>query len=116
MVFSGRAPGSGCRLMTRKRLPRLEELEVVEAEGGERALALYKQKRPDLVILDLTMPEMDGFQVLQELIAFDPTANIVVLTADLQSESRRRCLAAGAKAIFNKPARTEDLLQVIPDA
>ena len=106
---------STARLMTRKRLPRRPDLEVVEVEGGERALEVYQERRPDLVILDLTMPGMDGFQVIERLIALDPSANIVVLTADLQAESKRRCLAAGAKAIFNKPARTEDLMAVIPD-
>jgi two-component system chemotaxis response regulator CheY len=104
------------RLMTMSRLPPRADLEVAQAEGGEEAIELYQEKRPDLVILDLTMPGMDGFELIGKLIALDPSANVVVLTADLQLESRRRCLAAGAKAVFNKPVQTEDLLRVLPHA
>jgi len=104
------------RLWTRARLPERDDLVVVEAEDGARALELYREARPDLVLLDLTMPVMDGFELLRRLIEMDAAAHVVVLTADHQAESKRRCLAAGAKAILNKPARADELLRVLPDA
>ena len=58
-----------------------EGYEICEAENGVRAVEMYKQLRPDMVLMDITMPEMDGLTALKEIRAYDPQAKVVMLTA-----------------------------------
>jgi putative two-component system response regulator len=80
------------------------------------AAALYDQFEPDLVLLDLHMPKLDGFAVMQLLegrIPSDTFLPILILTADIRPEIKRRALAAGAKDFVTKPFdRTEVLLRI----
>jgi two-component system, NtrC family, C4-dicarboxylate transport response regulator DctD len=73
---------------------------------------IYKEFKPDLILLDLNMPHMDGFQVMQKLKEIDPSssASILVLTALQESETRWRALQAGAQEFLTKPI---DLAEVI---
>ncbi len=101
-------------------------LERILAQAGYRnvkgvvdpteALRLYDQFEPDLVLLDLHMPTLDGFAVmklLEDRIPSDAFLPILVLTADVQPEVKQRALAAGAKDFVNKPFdRTEVLLRI----
>src|SRR5687767_9646750 len=96
-------------------LPKTMEFEVTEAEDGHQAIELYQEVRPDLVLLDLTMPVLDGYVVLERFLKMDPKARVVVITADTQIEAKRRCLAAGARAVLNKPVRPADLEAVIQE-
>ena len=89
------------------------EFEIVEAEDGESALARYQAVQPDLVLLDPTMPGMGGYETLKELLALDPTARVVVITADIQDEARRRVLAAGARGYITKPVSAAQLHEFI---
>lgn len=58
-----------------------EGFEVTEAENGLKAIESYKSKKPDMVLMDVTMPEMDGLTALKELRKIDPNAKVVMLTA-----------------------------------
>jgi CheY-like chemotaxis protein len=89
------------------------ELEVEEAEDGESALARYKQARPDLVLLDLTMPGIGGYQTLRDLIALDPAARVVIVSADIQDEARTRALEAGACGFLAKPISAAQLGEIL---
>ena len=79
-------------------------------------VALYDQFEPDLVLLDLHMPKLDGFAVmklLSERISDDTFLPLLILTADIRPEIKRRALAAGAKDFVTKPFdRTEVLLRI----
>lgn len=90
------------RKILRKVLPPGDFL-IREASGGRECLELYGQSVPDLVFLDLTMPEMDGFQTLAALKELDPNARVVVLTADIQPASQAKALALGALQVLAKP-------------
>ena len=80
------------------------------------AAALYDQFEPDLVLLDLHMPKLDGFAVMKQLegrIGSDTFLPILILTADIRPEIKRRALAAGAKDFVTKPFdRNEVLLRI----
>ena len=102
------------RMMIRKELSSLD-LDIREAEGGRKGLDLYKEKKADIVFLDLTMPEMDGFETLKNLLIIDPNAKVIILTADVQSRSTKRALELGAIKVMHKPAKLEDLESAIEE-
>jgi CheY-like chemotaxis protein len=86
-------------------------LEVAEAPDGITALAAARIMRPDLVILDLTMPGMDGFAVLNEL-RHDPNharTPVVAVTANAMSGERSKALEAGFSDFLTKPVRSAEL-------
>ncbi len=95
----------------------LEDVEVHAASSGEDALALARDVRPDLVLLDVMMPGIDGFEVCRRLRA--ETANaprVVMLTAKADEESRAIAAEAGADAYLVKPFSAIDLFRVVEGA
>ena len=74
-----------------------------EAENGERALELYQEQRPDLVTLDIVMPELDGVATLTRLMQLDVNARVVMVSAVNQKEKLAECIQAGAMDFIVKP-------------
>lgn len=74
-----------------------------EARDGAEAVALYKQERPDLVTLDIVMPKMDGVSALKLLLADDPAARVVMVSAVDQKEKLHECIRTGAIDFIVKP-------------
>lgn len=93
-----------------------EGYEISEAVNGRDGIEKIQQTNPDLILLDILMPEMDGFQVLKELHTLGNTIPVIMLTSDVQDTTRDECLALGALAFVNKPVKTEELLPVIHSA
>lgn len=90
------------------------DLKIVgEACDGEQALTLYAQLKPDVLILDLRMPVLDGFEVVKRLIATDPAARILVMTTYDTDEDIWRCLRAGAKGYLLKDASQPEIITAI---
>lgn len=87
--------------------------EVVEAVNGRDGLEKIVVEKPDLILLDILMPEKDGFEVLNELQSVQNATPVIMLTSDVQDSTRDECLELGAKAFVNKPVKGEDLLLVI---
>ncbi len=88
--------------------------EVVgEAENGEVALELYKKHKPDLVTMDITMPEMDGINSVKAIRSFDPGANIIMCSAMGQQAMVMEAIQAGAKDFIVKPFQQDRILQAI---
>ena len=85
-------------------LPAAWPLEIHQAAGGREALARIRQGGIDIVLLDLTMPDMDGYQVLAELRADSLDCKVIVVSADIQEQAVRRVLDLGALAFIRKPA------------
>ncbi len=77
--------------------------QVVEAATGAEAVAKYKESKTDAVLLDITMPDMDGVQALKELISIDPSVKVSMCTAMGQQSIVMECLKAGAKDFVVKP-------------
>jgi len=87
--------------------------ETIEAKNGREGLLRAHDDTPDLILLDLVMPEMDGFMVLAELQKEQNTVPVLVLSADIQEMSREQCLTLGAAGFLNKPVKTEDLILAV---
>jgi DNA-binding response OmpR family regulator len=85
------------------------------ALDGQSAVRSVNEQRPSMVILDLMLPDMDGFEVCRRLKATPRTAGVpvVMLTAMTQEESRRRGLEAGAAAYMTKPFDPDELIEMI---
>ena len=77
--------------------------EVVEAANGDEALERYKENKPDGVLLDITMPKMDGIVTLQEIMKIDPNARVAMVTAMGQRSMVMNALKAGARDFVVKP-------------
>jgi len=104
-------------LLVKKLVP---SATVIQAGNGEEAVALFRERRPDLVFMDLQMPGKDGFEAAAEIRAFesenDPEEErccIVALTADVLPETRGECLAAGMDDYLSKPARWGEIRAVL---
>lgn len=89
--------------------------ETIEAKNGRDGLQQVIDAVPDLILLDLVMPEMDGFAVLSELQKEKNKVPVLVLTADIQEITREQCLALGAEGFLNKPVKAEDLISAVQD-
>jgi two-component system NarL family response regulator len=90
------------------------DMEVVaEAANGQQAADLWQKHRPDVTLLDLRMPALDGVGVIDEIRRQQPTARIVVLTTFDSDNEIARAIKAGAKGYLLKDARREELLDCI---
>jgi CheY-like chemotaxis protein len=90
-------------------------VRVVDAPDGATGLAAARAERPNLIVLDLHMPEIDGWQVLRELRADGQLGDleVVVLTGTADEATELRAREAGASSYVVKPVRIEDLVSVI---
>lgn len=84
--------------------------EVAEAENGIEAIAKYAECRPDAVLLDITMPEMDGLAALKAIKLLDPTARVAMVTAMGQQAIVMEALKAGARDFVLKPFQADRVL------
>lgn len=101
--------------MRMKATKMLEEggYEVVEAATGSEAIANYQSQRPDCVLLDITMPEMDGLTALKEIRQIDPEARVAMVTAMGQQSIVMEALQAGAMDFVVKPFAAERVLDAV---
>lgn len=86
---------------------------VAEAANGAEAVELYRRHRPDLVTMDITMPEMDGITAIREIMKIDPQARIIVCSALGQKTMVIEALTAGAKDYLVKPFQPERVLEAL---
>jgi two-component system NarL family response regulator len=86
---------------------------VAEASNGREAVDLWKEHRPDVVLLDLRMPELDGVGAIKEIRELDPNAHIVVLTTFDGDEDIYRAIKSGAKGYLLKDTAREALMECI---
>lgn len=91
------------RKMIMRSLPPLWEVEITQAENGVEALEAYRAGKAEVMFLDLTMPVMDGFEVLEYLQKEELNTFVFVVSADVQPEARERALKLGAMAFLQKP-------------
>ncbi|MBC2579749.1 response regulator [Clostridium sp. DJ247] len=88
--------------------------EVIgEAANGVKAVELYQNQRPDIVTMDITMPEMDGIEATKKIKAIDSTAKIIMCSAMGQQNMVMEAIRAGAKDFIVKPFQGDRVLEAI---
>ena len=103
------------RRLMRKNLEAAQH-EVIEADGGMAAIEAYFLRHPDVVLLDLTMEDVGGLDVLRKIKEMDSNARVIVVSADIQSSTEEIVRAAGALAFLGKPVATQELLKHVDAA
>jgi two-component system invasion response regulator UvrY len=86
---------------------------VAEAENGEQAIKLYDEHKPDVVVMDITMPGIGGMEAIERIMARDNAARILVLSAHEDSVHPKRVLNAGALGYLTKRSAPEELITAI---
>lgn len=87
--------------------------EVFGAVNGEEALARYNEIKPDVILMDILMPKLDGVSATKEIIGLDSKAKIIVITAVGKPGLEKDCIDAGAKSFIMKPFKSQDLIKTI---
>ena len=102
------------RVQIKKAVRELDYAEVIgEASNGNEALALYKDLKPDLITMDLIMPEKGGIETIEEIMKIDKSAIILVVSAAGQEHMVMEATEKGAKDFIQKPVKKEELLRII---
>ena len=101
------------RMMIKENLKKAGFSDFVEAGNGEEAIAVFNEAKPDLVLLDITMPVKDGLAALQEIRANDPGAQIVMCSAIGQEKMVIEAIKMGALDFIVKPFKPERLVQTV---
>lgn len=86
---------------------------IGEAENGAKAVEKYNETKPDLVLMDITMPEMDGIQALKKIIAGDPKALVIMCSAMGQQAMVIESIQSGAKDFIVKPFQADRVLEAV---
>lgn len=94
-------------------LPEGWNVDVTEACNGKEALAAVTEGKADVLFLDLTMPELDGFGVLKELHEQHSKTIVIVISADIQPEAKRLVDSLGAFRFLQKPLQANELRETL---
>lgn len=87
--------------------------EVFEARNGKEAVEVYQTSRPDLVFMDIVMPDTDGLEALKNLKAFDDQVNVIMLSSLGTSDKLIQALKYGAADFIQKPYTVEQITQIV---
>ncbi len=103
---------------TRDQLEKLlffeKDIEVIaKASNGREAVALAKQLRPDVVLMDINMPDMDGIAATEAIMTQDPTIQVIIMSVQGETDYLRRAMLAGAREFLTKPISADDLYKSI---
>ena len=97
-------------------IPTDQGYELFDASNGQIGVEQYKQHQPDLTFMDLTMPVMNGFEALEEILKFDQKALVIILTADVQIKAVAKAHDLGAFTVVKKPPAKESIAAAIKEA
>ncbi len=86
---------------------------VGEAENGQVSIAKYMEYRPDVVTMDITMPDMSGIDALKQIRELDPAAKVIMVSAMGQESMVKEAIINGAKSFVVKPYKEEHIIQTI---
>lgn len=101
------------RMMLKESLTKNGYNNIVEASDGEIACNLYKAEKPDLVIMDITMPNKTGIEALRDIKVMDPDAKVVMCSAMGQESMVVEAIKLGALDFIIKPFKPERILQTV---
>lgn len=93
---------------------KLKNVQILgKAKNGLQALNLYKETKPDVVLMDVMMPDYNGFFGLEKIKEFDKNSKIIMVTADLTENTSRRLQDLGANEILYKPYEIDQVMKTI---
>lgn len=99
--------------VVRRSIERAVDLSTIEVVGvagnGEEAIEMFKSTKPDLITMDITMPEMDGVECVERIIEIDSTVHILVISALADKATAIEALTKGAQGFLSKPFNKEEL-------
>lgn len=103
---------------TRDQLEKLlffeKDIEVIaKASNGREAVTMSKQYRPDVVLMDINMPDMDGITATEAILAQDPSIQVIIMSVQGETDYLRRAMLAGAREFLTKPISADDLYKSI---
>ena len=101
------------RMMIKDILTKNGYVVVGEAENGAKAVEKYNETKPDLVLMDITMPEMDGIQALKKIKEGDPDATVIMCSAMGQQAMVIESIQSGAKDFIVKPFQADRVLEAV---
>ncbi len=101
------------RKQVARALPEGWDVDITFAKNGVEGLAAIRAGKGEMVFLDLTMPELDGYGVLETIKAEDLKSVVIVISADIQPEARERVLGYGALEFIRKPIDRDKLTTVL---
>lgn len=87
--------------------------DLVEAGDGVEAVEMYKEHKPDLVIMDITMPSQDGIETIKQMRAIDANATVLICSAMGHEDMVKEALKYGAKDFVVKPFKTERVVTAV---
>lgn len=93
-----------------------DDYEVLEAGNGEEALKILQNTRPDVILLDIIMPHMNGVEVLKEIKSIDKQLPVIVITAIKNTQMGKEAMKLGAFAYLSKPFDVRELEQLVQRA
>lgn len=85
----------------------------LEAANGQEAVNLYKENKPCLVFLDIVMPVMDGITAVKEIMAFDPSADIIIVSSVGTQDQLKNAIMEGARDFIQKPLQASQIQKII---
>ena len=101
------------RMMVKDTLKKNGYTDFCEAPDGAEALKLYQEIKPDLVLMDITMPNMDGLQALKKIKEINPNATVVMCSAMGQESMVIEAIKSGAKDFIVKPFKADRILKTV---
>ena len=101
------------RMMIKDILTKNGYIIAGEAENGIKAVEKYKEVKPDLVLMDITMPELDGIGALKQIKELDPNASVIMCSAMGQQAMVVEAIQSGAKDFIVKPFQAERVLEAV---
>ncbi|HIE5314515.1 TPA: response regulator [Clostridioides difficile] len=104
------------RMIIKEALSKRGYNNLIEANDGEEACNIFKYEKPDLMLLDITMPKKDGLEVLREIKKLDSSAKVVMCSAIGQENMIVEAIKLGALDFIVKPFKTETLVKVVDNA
>lgn len=104
------------RMMIKDILTKNDFEVVAEAQDGNEAVEKYKENQPDLVTMDITMPEKDGLAALKEILQINPDAKVIMCSAMGQQAMVIDAIQAGAKDFIVKPFQADRVIEAIQKA
>jgi two-component system chemotaxis response regulator CheY len=94
-------------------LSKIGNITVLEASDGEQAVAQYMDKKPDLVFMDIVMPKKNGVEALKEILSFDKSAKVVIVSSVGTQGNLKEAIEAGAYDFLQKPISDDSVIKII---